>query len=456
MTTSSSPRLTSADQPPAQQQGPLKRIMVGSLLAGLVAAAVLVFVVLPGAREYVTTGSIMLAFAAGWAMLAVLTTRLTSAPQRWAFVPAAAMGITGVGLLAFAPGDAGLRTASWFWPPVLLALAAWMTVQVRRGLPGRTRWLLYPVVAVLALAAVGGLLESVSRRADERRFAMPGHLYDVGGHRLHLNCTGTGSPVVVLESGLGESSPQWARITGAVSGTTRICAYDRAGQGWSEDAPHPQDSLAVAKDLHTLLAAAGEQGPFVLAAHSVGGAYAMTFAARYPAEVAGMVLLDSSSPRQFSVLPDYKMEYALIRRLYGVAPLLARLGVARVIKPLAASNVPGEAGREARAFAASPRSAQAARDEVSVYHAAFEQARALTSLGNKPLVVLTATDSLAKTRGWKEAQRQLALLSTNHSARVTDSSHGGLLEDAPAFRASAQAITDVVNAIRNGTSLAAR
>src|SRR4029078_9740327 len=81
-----------------------------------------------------------------------------------------------------------------------------------------------------------------------------------------------------------------------VSATTRVCAYDRAGQGWSDDLAHSQDGLAVAADLHTLLARAGETGPYVLAGHSSGGALAMTYAARYPAQVAGLVLLDSSSP----------------------------------------------------------------------------------------------------------------------------------------------------------------
>src|SRR5215831_18407903 len=128
------------------------------------------------------------------------------------------------------------------------------------------------------------MYESVALAHDQRTYVMPGRSYDVGGYRLHLNCTGSGSPTVVLQSGLGEPSPMWSRIAPAVAHTTRVCAYDRAGQGWSDDAPRPQDALQVADDLHTLLGRAGERGPYVLAGHSTGGAYAMTFAARYPRE----------------------------------------------------------------------------------------------------------------------------------------------------------------------------
>ena len=106
--------------------GPIRRIVVGSLAAGLVAAAVLTLVVFGGADEYVITGTALLGFALGWAMLAVLSVQMTDQPQRWAFVPAAGMAATGLGLLVLAPGDAGLTSAGWVWPAVLLVLAVWM------------------------------------------------------------------------------------------------------------------------------------------------------------------------------------------------------------------------------------------------------------------------------------------------------------------------------------------
>ncbi len=95
--------------------------------------------------------------------------------------------------------------------------------------------------ALVAVTAVGGTVESIALARDHGRFEMTGALYDVGGHRLHLDCTGTGSPTVVLENGLNEISPLWSAITAQVARTTRVCAYDRAGQGWSDDADGPQD-----------------------------------------------------------------------------------------------------------------------------------------------------------------------------------------------------------------------
>lgn len=229
-TARATPTLSDADIiDPRKAQGPIARVVLGSLLVGLAGAAALTLVAFPGAPEHVITGSALLAFAAGWAMLAVLSTRLTSQPQRWALVPAFVMAVAGVGLLIVTPGNTGLTDAGWIWPAVMLALAVWMGVQLRRALTGRVRWLLYPLIAALALASVGGFTETVAVHYDAASMVMPGRSYDVGGHRLHLHCTGTGSPTVVLESGLGEMSSNWARVAPAVAITTRVCAYDRAG-----------------------------------------------------------------------------------------------------------------------------------------------------------------------------------------------------------------------------------
>src|SRR3954470_19529136 len=225
-----------------------------------------------------------------------------------------------------APDDPGLTAASWVWPPLLLALAVWIGMRVRRSMSAG-RWLLYPVVAVMAVAAVGGAAETVGLAADQHTYAMPGRLYDVGGHRLHLDCTGSGGPTVVLMSGLGGFSASWARIAPAVAHTTRVCAYDRVGQGWSEDTSEPQDGAAAARDLHTLLGRAGEDGPFVLVGHSIGGDYAMTYAARYPEQVAGMVLLDATSPYRTAAGTTHAGPPGAI----AVLPSLARLGVGRLL-----------------------------------------------------------------------------------------------------------------------------
>ena len=125
---------------------------------------------------------------------------------------------------------------------------------------------------------------------------MTGQLIDVGGHRLHLNCTGSGSPTVVLQPGGGDFSSVMAWIAPAVAADTRVCVYDRAGRGWSEPADSPQDATQIATDLHTLLQRGNVPGPYVLAGHSFGGLYVLTHADRYPDDVAGMVLIDSTNP----------------------------------------------------------------------------------------------------------------------------------------------------------------
>jgi pimeloyl-ACP methyl ester carboxylesterase len=440
---------TTSAEVPAAPSGPMGRIVVASLLTGLGAALVFALGVFPGGAEHLIIGSALVSFGAGWGMLAWLTSHMTARPQRWAYVPAAVMSVTGVVTLALAPGDAALSAAGWVWPVVFGALAVWMAASVRRSLPGRVAWLLYPVIAVIAAASVGGMVTTVAAHGGASQNSMPGRAYTVDGRRLHLNCTGTGSPTVVLENGLGMSSPAWARITAAVGTTTRVCAYDRAGQGWSDDPAQPQDGHAVAADLHALLQQAGEHGPFVLAAHSAGGVYAMTYAATYPSDVAGLVLLDSMSPHQFTLVPAYNGQYEMMRRLYGVLAPLSRLGAGPVLAD-APADLPAGAAAQEHAIQLRPRNYDNSRDELSRYRESQAQAQAFTSFGTKPLAVVTTTASNEESPGWSAAQDELAGLSRNSSHRIADTTHVGVLLTTAGSEVSVRAIADVVAAVRTG------
>src|SRR4029079_19691730 len=128
-------------------------------------------------------------------LLAVLSVRFSDQPQRWAAAPAVFMAVVGVALLV---GSATVHDMlGWVWPPALFVLVVWMLSRVRRQLRSRSaRWLLYPVLAVLAIAAVGGGYETFRESLDARAYPPPGELVDVGGHRLPLHCTGSGSPPV--------------------------------------------------------------------------------------------------------------------------------------------------------------------------------------------------------------------------------------------------------------------
>ena len=439
-----------------RRQLPVALAVVGSMLAGLAAALVLVLVVFAGGTEPVITGAALLGFGSGWALLAALTTRWTSQPQRWARVPAIAMATTGIALLITRPGNDVLTAAGWVWPPAALALAIWMERAARRATTRGIRWLVYPAIGLVTVAALGGTLATVTLALDDTSDTMPGALYDVGGHRLHLTCTGTGSPTVVLENGLNEISPLWSAVTEQVSGTTRVCAYDRAGQGWSDDVAHPQDGVAVATDLHTLLARAGEHGPYVLAGHSSGGTLAMTYAARYPTQVTGLVLLDSSSPHQYTDQPDFAGTFAMMRRLLPVTPALARVAATRLIPASPSTALSTEAAAQVQAFATSPRGARNMRDEQSELLNVFTQAQALTTFDPKPLAVVTAGENADGTKGWAAAQDRMATLSTNSTHWTADTTHVGLLDDKTGSTNSVRAITAVVTAVRTGAPVTTR
>lgn len=247
------------------------RIVVGCLMAGPVVALGLVLGPVAGAQEHVITGTVLLALAASWALLATLSILWTTQPQRWAALPASFMAVAGVVLLLVAPSGEAIDASGWIWPPLLLALLVGTVVRVRRDLRSRTRaWVVYPMLAVYGLCAVGGGYQTIRESTDRRSHMPPGQLVDVGGHRLHLYCVGSGSPTVILESGLGEASAYWGWISTAVAGDTTVCAYDRAGRGWSDPAAVAQDGIAVARDLHILLDRGHVTGPLVLVGHSSG------------------------------------------------------------------------------------------------------------------------------------------------------------------------------------------
>ena len=127
------------------------------------------------------------------------------------------------------------------------------------------------LAVLLFLLLAGAIYRSLAEAADARANPPPGRMVDVGGFRLHIFCRGSGSPTVVIESGWGESSASWGWVHLEVARTTRVYTYDRAGKGWSEASPYPRTTRQFAKELHTLLAKANETGPYVLAAHSLGG-----------------------------------------------------------------------------------------------------------------------------------------------------------------------------------------
>jgi len=218
------------------RKGHVGLIVAGSMITGFVVALALVIGPFGGAQEHVIVGTALLGWAFGWALLSGLSTLWTDEPQRWTVVPAAVLAVTGGSLLIFRPDANAFNALGWVWPPASIALAVWMTLQSRRNLRSVARRLiLYPLFVALVIAGVAGGYETIQEQIDRHATPMPGQLVDVGGRRLYLHCTGSGSPTVVMVSGLAEASTYWGGwIAPAVARNTTVCVYDRAGQGWSD------------------------------------------------------------------------------------------------------------------------------------------------------------------------------------------------------------------------------
>ncbi len=130
--------------------------------------------------------------------------------------------------------------------------------------------------------------------------AIPGKRFDVGGYQIHIHCSGSGSPTVIVDVGLGDDSTDWLPIQQAVSTNTRICVFDRPGYGWSDFGPSPRTSNRIATELEILLEQADIAPPYILVGHSFGGYNIRVFAANNPQMVAGMVLVDASHEDQYN------------------------------------------------------------------------------------------------------------------------------------------------------------
>ena len=308
-------------------------------------------------------------------------------------------------------------------------------------------WLGRMVVFVGGLMLLGTVYESIAEASDARVYPPPGKLVDVGGYRLHINCTGTRGPTVVIDAGLGDWSTVWAWVQSGVEKTTQVCTYDRAGSGWSDAGPLPRNALQFAKELHTLLHAANIPGPYVLVGHSLGGLSVRVFTDMYPSEVAGVVLIDSMSPRQFpgsstNTTPEVDSQ----SRPFTIFPALARIGLVRLLaRPLGLiPHLPPEAEKEYVARMALPSYLQAYfGDESQGMPESGAQAAAVTTFGDLPLIVLTARKNPIP--GWQDWQTELLQLSSNSQQLYADSDHGIEIEQPEAAIA---AIIQMVQQVR--------
>jgi len=158
-------------------------------------------------------------------------------------------------------------------------------------------------IIVFLVAGASTLFNALAIHHYRAIFPPQGRLYIVDGYKMHLYCTGEGSPTIVLDAGLGNDSLIWANVQPTLSKTTRVCSYDRAGFGWSDLQPCPRDAHRITDQLHTLLTEAAIKGPIVLMGHSIAGLYIRDYAARYPQNVSGLIFVDGSTPLQEDRFP---------------------------------------------------------------------------------------------------------------------------------------------------------
>ncbi|MEQ8230440.1 MAG: alpha/beta fold hydrolase [Gammaproteobacteria bacterium] len=257
-----------------------------------------------------------------------------------------------------------------------------------------TSCLLVGAFALAALVVARGV--AADEASPLERY--PGRLVDVGGHDLHIDCRGRGGPVIVLESGIGGFSLEWRAVQAALSPRTRVCAYDRAGYGWSEPANGPRTAAGAAAELHELLAAAGEAPPYLLAGHSYGGLIVREFAARWPHAVAGVALIDAAAPEQFARLPAAALPRAYLAALGGGGRVFSM--------PRAAAGFPAAQRTLGLQLMMLPKARLAYRAEMRDFE---HSARRLMSQGagaiTAPLVVISrARDEFGPAAGGSDAE----------------------------------------------------
>jgi pimeloyl-ACP methyl ester carboxylesterase len=309
-------------------------------------------------------------------------------------------------------------------------------------------------ISVFVLAIAGMIYQTAATEADQRKFPAPGVLVNVHGYKMHIHCVGEGSPIIILDHAGGGSSEDWSLIQPKLAEHTRVCAYDRAGFGWSDYSPAPRTLAQQVNELHALLAGANEQGPYLLVGHSYGARLDRVFAAKYPEEVAGMVLMD---PGILYDDPRYPPETQAQRKsdedMIQAARWLSPVGLVRLLQPVMSSpmfDLPEEARLRNASFSATSSYWQSVNGQTKVLSDVFEEERRVTALGDIPLLVLISTEPADAThKVWNQANMEMSTLSTQGSYRLIDgATHFSLVYRQKDAQICTDGILDVLDAAR--------
>lgn len=242
------------------------------------------------------------------------------------------------------------------------------------------------------------LYQFLSTKIDDYNWPPPGKMIDVGGYKMHINCSGEGTPTVILEAGLGGSSIDWSLVQPNIAKFATVCSYDRAGMGWSEKSPNLRTSRQMVEELHSLLVKANIPAPYILVGHSFGGIIMRQYANQYPDEVFGIVLVDSSHELQNKKFPP-RPELTFYEKInVHLVPFLAPLGYPRIAKDVSKTDLqhfPADIQDVYLAKISTTKSFLTSYYEAKNLDKSFSQLEnENASLGNKPLIVITAGKSL--------------------------------------------------------------
>jgi len=310
----------------------------------------------------------------------------------------------------------------------------------------------------IVLAVAGFLYENISEARDRRFNPMSGRLVDVGGYKMHIDCTGEGAPTVILDAGLGDTFLSWRKVQPEIAKFTRVCSYDRAGLGYSDSGLEPRTSKVIAGELHDLLKAAAVPPPYILVGHSMGGYDVRLFASLYRNEVVGMVLVDASHPDQENRFPrELKDMEGSWRREAEFLAYTMPFGIPRLLG--FCEDQPVE-----RAAECNFHSAREALAEMKSFPQSAAETAATGTLGNMPLAVLSHDPDkpsselpadLAKPTNdaWEKMQQELSHLSTRGTQTVAKGSAHYIQLDRPEI--VIEHVHEVVDQARAGQSASA-
>lgn len=266
--------------------------------------------------------------------------------------------------------------------------------------------------AILVILGLGAAYNALSIWHYRSIAGIPGKLYEVDGYNMQLYCTGSGSPTLVLSTGLGDDSLIWAPLQPPLSRVTRVCSYDRAGFGWSDARPNVPDSVAIAEELHGLLLVAEITSPIVLLGHSISGVHIREFAARYRSSLAGMVFVDGSTPLQDPLFPPVYAEIDRQRRSeMPFTQFQMTIGWLRLRGQCSAIMRGFEAyAAWIRADSCIPEQVTATERELDAVHVSGEETVHTGPFGNLPILIFSRDPNVRRTDMPADAARRGSLL----------------------------------------------